>query len=298
MHALLLGLLAYFLFFLLFWAACSLITLALPDSFFGRKAALALVWLPPFIRGETLHQWAAVKAEQLAQRHLCEDRTGAMATQLAKEVEDGAMRAMLPLSESEELDRVIACPENGQGLIGVTAPEVFAIADYIRKKLSRTEQERILRLAVANVDRLVTGVPGEIVPPVLPCPLQGKNRVCCVYGARPLRCRPLHAISIAKDADHDGEKPACSPIEAPEEYRHARTVANGISVGLSKAMESACLSARIYELNSALVVALEIPNASERWAKGEDVFVHAIGVPASAFASFSSKDCVAVEKVR
>jgi hypothetical protein len=297
MHALLIGLLAYLLFYFLFWAASSLIILALPGSFLGRKAAIALVWLPPFIRGETLHQWAAVTAEQLAQRHFGGDRTGAMATQLAKEVEDGAMRAMLPLAESAELDRVVACPEGGQGLVGVTAPEAFSIADYIRKNLSLTEQERILKLAVANVDKLVTGTPGEILPPVLLCPLQGPRRICCVYAARPLRCRPLHAISIARDAGQNGEMSACSPMEAPEEYRHARTVANGITVGLSKAMESARLSAQIYELNSALATVLEIPDAAERWVKGEDVFVNAIGVPASALAPSSSANCVAAEKV-
>jgi hypothetical protein len=279
MHALFIGLLAYVLFYILFWAISSLVVVALPESFLGRKAAGVLAWLPPFIRGETLRQWAATTTEQLAQRRLDGERTGEMAAQLAREVEEGAMRAMLPMSESAELNRVVACPKDGQGVIGVTAPEVLAIAEYVRKKLPHAEQERIFKLAVANAEKLIAGTPGEIRLPIFPCPLLGENQVCCVYAARPLRCRPLHAISIARGSGQRGEACPCSPVDAPEEYRHAQTVAEGVAIGLSKAIEAARLSTKIYELNSALAVALDQPDAAERWAGGEDVFAHAVGVP-------------------
>ena len=41
---------------------------------------------------------------------------------------------------------------------------------------------------------------------------------------------------------------------------------------MTRALKSAGLDANIYELNSAVATALEIPDAAERWARGEDVF--------------------------
>ena len=41
---------------------------------------------------------------------------------------------------------------------------------------------------------------------------------------------------------------------------------------MTRALKSAGLDANIYELNSAVATALEISDAAERWARGDDVF--------------------------
>ncbi len=60
--------------------------------------------------------------------------------------------------------------------------------------------------------------------------------------------------------------------EALEEHGHEQTVAQGIEMGLTRALKSAGLDANIYEINSALATALGSPDAAERWANGERVF--------------------------
>ena len=63
-----------------------------------------------------------------------------------------------------------------------------------------------------------------------------------------------------------------SRAAVPEESRHEQIVAQGIELGLRRALKSSGLDANIYELNSALATALETPDAAERWAKGEELF--------------------------
>lgn len=266
------GLLMAFMLYAFFLAVCIAIVLFLPASFLGTPAKTVLTWLPPFLRGEALRNWAAMTVERLAKQRLASKRNGEMADKLAAEVEAGAMQAMLPTAGSSERDRIIACPENGQGMVGVTAPEALTIAAYLRKNRSRAEQQQIYKLAVENVRRMAIRTRSDGTAAPLPCPLQGEGHVCCVYGARPLRCRPLHAISIAKDLGHYNVPSAVSPAEKPSEDGHEHTVAQGIEIGLTRALKSAGLDANIYELNNALATALEKPDAAERWAKGETVF--------------------------
>ena len=65
---------------------------------------------------------------------------------------------------------------------------------------------------------------------------------------------------------------AGSPGEAPGETGHEQTVAEGIEMGVMRALKSARLDASVYELNSALATALAMLDAAERWAEGENVF--------------------------
>ena len=238
----------------------------------AEQARAVLTWRPPFMRGGALRNWAATTAEQLTQNRLTGKRTGETAIQLATEVEEGAVHAMLPLARQAELERIVACPENGQGMIGVTALEALAMADHLRKNRSRAEQKRIHDLAVENSKKIASRARGDSDLPSLPCPLQGQDHVCCVYAARPLRCRPLHAMSVAKGMGSRSMEFADSQAEAPDENQHEQTVAQGIEIGLTRALKSAGLDANVYELNSALATALETPDAAERWANGENVF--------------------------
>ncbi len=231
-----------------------------------------LTWRPPFMRGGALRNWAATTAERLAQNRLSGKRTGKTAAQLAAEVEAGAVHAMLPLARQAELERIVACPETGQGIVGVTAVEALAIAAHLRQNRSGAERERIHDLAVENGKKIASRARWHSDLPPLRCPLQGQDQVCCVYAARPLRCRPLHAISVAKGMGSRSAEVAGSQAEAPYEDRHEQAVAQGIEVGLARALKSAGLDAKVYELNSALAMALERPDAAERWANGENVF--------------------------
>jgi Fe-S-cluster containining protein len=296
MSVLVVGLLSVFLFYMLFLLGCFAVVKLLPASFLGEPAKAVLTWLPPFIGGEALRNWAARTAEQATQKRLAGQRNGETAAQLAAEVEDAVMQAMLPLASPEERGRVVACPKTGQGTIGVTAPEALAIAAYLQDNMSRAEQQRIHDMAVENARNIASRAQGYL-PPIpllvavemnektklashspgsrpapLPCPLQGQDHVCCVYTARPLRCRILHAITVARDTPGPDAPPGESRPEALDDNRHEQTVAAGIEIGVTRALKSAGLDANIYELNSALATALETPDAAERWARGENIF--------------------------
>jgi len=266
------GLILTLLFHVLLLLALVTTGLLFPKSFLGPPARTVLDWLPPFLGGQALRDWAAKSAERLAKKHLEQKRNGETASRLVLAADEAAMEAMLPLAEPLDLTRVVACPETGQGRVGVTAPEALALAAYIRQHKSPAEQKRIYELALENGKQIASRVSAASNLAPHPCALQGKDRVCCVFAVRPLRCRPLHAITVARETGNRKGRPlVASQIESPDNG-HEQTIAEGIEMGVTRALKSAGLDANIYELNSALAVALAMPDAAERWAKGESVF--------------------------
>jgi hypothetical protein len=194
------GLLTVLAYYGLLLLACVALAKFVPSSLLGKQARRVLPWLPPFVGGQALRNWAAATARQEMEKRLERKRTSETAIQLAGEIEKGAMEAMLPAVEPGERERIVPCPEMGQGIVGVTAPEALTIAAYLRKNCSPAEQERICEMAEENVKTMASSGNAERRVPPLPCPLQGDSHVCCVYAARPLRCRILHAITIATEA--------------------------------------------------------------------------------------------------
>ena len=238
----------------------------------AEQARAVLTWRPPYLRGRALRDWAATTAEKSARIRLTGKRTGVMAVRLATELEEGAMHAMLPLAKHAELERIVACPERGQGLVGLTAPEALAIAAHLRKNRSQAEQRQIHNLAVENSKKILPRTRDDTDLPPLPCPLQGKDNVCYAYAVRPLGCRPLHAISVTKAMGCRSVQLSGSQAETPGEEQHEQSVAQGIEIGLTRALKSAGLDANVYELNRALAKALETPDAAGCWVSGENIF--------------------------
>jgi Fe-S-cluster containining protein len=272
MRDLFFGLFAVFVFYSLLMLACFAVVKLLPASFLGERAKAVLSWLPPFVGGDALRAWVAKNAEELTEKRLAGKRHAETADRLAAEIEEGAMHAMLPLAGLGDLERIVACPESGQGMVGVTAPEALTIAAYLRKNCSPAERQRIFEMAAENAKKIASRTPGDCPAPPLPCPLQGAGHVCCVYASRPLRCRILHAMDIAKDLGSHGEPAAGLRAGMTAESGHEQTVAEGIEIGVTRALKSAGVDAKVYELNGALATALAEPDAATRWAKGEAVF--------------------------
>ena len=221
---------------------------------------------PLFLKGNDLFYWAKDTAAQIVTKYLRAKTTAATPVELSKNLHADATRAMFPLQVEHDVDLdMIECPKEGQGMIGITAPEVLEIADHIQHHLTVAEQEQIRSLAQVNVRKLANvdhlGFDGSLTP----CPLLGADGICSVYAARPLRCRPLHAATAWRRKGI--ERTANEESDYDEQI-----VEQGAEAGLTEALESAGRDGNVYELNSALLAALDTPNAAERWAKGEDVF--------------------------
>lgn len=234
-------------------------------------------WQRPYIAGRELVAWARDTAKAAAERVLEGDPKERALTDLADELHEGTARAMLPQLRERGHRRPVSCPVGGQGEIGVTVPEVLAIADRVRSTLPKRQRQRILRRATAiAAARPVTVAVGEERRPP-PCALQGEDCVCMTYGDRPLRCRPYHAgialRSLADTEDADGD--------AAAKMADARGIAEGVEDGLVSGLDAAGLDSEVYELNAALSVALGRPDATRRWLDGEAIFATCARGPAS-----------------
>ena len=242
----------------------------------------ARTWRPPFIRGAELLSWArGIGAGAI--REALGGRVGPETpARLSERLHGGATWAMLPTLSGRDATRQVPCPEGGQGCVGITALEAIAIAEHVRATLPPKRREAILRQARDSADRAATRQRGEA--PV--CALQGEDCVCLAWNTRPLRCRPQHASTLANGRGPGAAKgsgPAeLEPHEDVSPSSHARLVAEGVEEGVVRALEEAGFDGKVYELNSALAVALETPDVAERWAAGEDVFDTCLPAPESA----------------
>ena len=179
----------------------------------------------------------------------------------------GATDAMLPGARLREASWPVPCPQAGQGVIGVSPPEAIQLATYLRRSLSSSQLKTFRDEAQRNAEILAEG-PGRSITDA-PCSLQGDDCVCLAYSDRPMECRPLHAAIIAEKLDLN---PLTGASESSPSATHIETINQGIREGLARGLDGAGLDGGTYELHSALVAALDDPDAAEHWAAAEDVF--------------------------
>jgi hypothetical protein len=149
--------------------------------------------------------------------------------------------------------------------VSAMAPEVFHVANFVRKQFAG-ELDRVIgqtRAADANSRGLSSR---ERPLRKFPCGMLVAN-ACSVYLARPSACRGLTSISVKTcERGYNGEE---VQIETPAVWTEIRQAHNQ---AMWAALTASGLRADSYELNHAMLVALETPDAESRWLKGEDVF--------------------------
>lgn len=217
------------------------------------------LWLPPVASGAKLLVWSADLAEQIANRILSSRRTKSLPADLANQVIGGAGFAITHLPTMDRQLDFTDCRNRKFTRIGVTPPEVLAIADMIRP--NKLEAARIHDIAIRNSKRLASESDERELAHSLSCPLRSQQGTCLASGLCPLHCRVTCDLTDRVEPQHQRtlEDVSCD-------------IGFGVEVGLARALKSAGLDGHVYELNSALAVALETPDASEKWAKGENVF--------------------------
>lgn len=157
-----------------------------------------------------------------------------------------------------------------------TAPEVFALLDYLRAQLDEAAFRDFERRVDAT-DRQLRSLPADkVLRTNIPCPALVEG-YCSGYPARPLNCRSYHSTS----------REACeASFNHPEDLDRGHPqikalahVHRGGQAGYLSSLERAGYDARQYELATALAEALRDPDARRRMEAGECVFLDPLDVP-------------------
>lgn len=149
-----------------------------------------------------------------------------------------------------------------------SAAEVVHLAAWLQTHCAPDELNALRqRLRERCQSRPVNTSVFPSVPPQ-PCPLL-RNNECMAYAVRPLKCRGWNSLSREVCEQAYGHSPAQAQVPADA---YAFVMGNAVLNGLSDSAKRVKLDGDSYDLSSALVRALEIPDAAQRWRNGERLF--------------------------
>jgi Fe-S-cluster containining protein len=152
--------------------------------------------------------------------------------------------------------------------VGVSAPEVLRIAEYLRTALSPDDLAATSQ-RLAALDEKVRGMSNlQRAEVALPCALLVNDR-CSVYSVRPIACRKCHSTDAS--VCERSFKETTNSLSIPMFYSVFERVGH-VQDGLLAGLSEAGLKADLHELTTALRIALETPDAAERWLRGDKVF--------------------------
>jgi outer membrane protein assembly factor BamB len=154
-----------------------------------------------------------------------------------------------------------------------SAPAIFLIADYLRAQRTPLELKRLKAHLRHTVQRIHGLNPAERVRAAVPCGLL-KNNLCTIYPVRPSGCRSWNSRDVQACARV--LKEGGGDLRGVQDQRPFGIVA-GIEEGLAAVLRAAGFpdAGQQYELNAALLIALDHSDAAERWLAGEDVLLPA-----------------------
>lgn len=140
-----------------------------------------------------------------------------------------------------------ACPGSQLRSIGVTPLEVLVMVEEIQRRQTDAEIKTIRATAKANVERMSHLTSQQIAEGKFTCPLMGSEGCCLAFESRPQQCQ-----ACCREGDE--------------------AVLSTSDLRMSRGIRAHGLDGNVYELNHALVVALDTGDAAERWSRGERAF--------------------------
>lgn len=149
--------------------------------------------------------------------------------------------------------------------VAATAPEIFLMADHIRRLAETSGGPDLRRAIILAHNETATMSKAERAAAAIPCPLIVHNR-CILNGIRTLACRdemPVLAehvrILLGLDDDERGHDGASTPA-----------VRRVVQAALQSALRRHGLAWGLYELNQGLALALAKPVRRDDWLEGRD----------------------------
>ncbi|PCJ84700.1 MAG: hypothetical protein COA54_13065 [Thiotrichaceae bacterium] len=153
--------------------------------------------------------------------------------------------------------------------VDVSANEVFAISDYMKKTLSGEEFEHQLERAKDNKTKLAMLSQSKRIVTNVACPLLVDN-ACSVYAMRPAMCRKIHSTNV--DAcKHSFDNPEDSNIENAE-HPVLAAITMTMLTAARDGFKSHKLDDTVYDLSEVLIHALEDGKYKKRWLNGKKAF--------------------------
>jgi Fe-S-cluster containining protein len=146
--------------------------------------------------------------------------------------------------------------------VEIRAPEAIYIALRLREERSSAEIDALLEKLRRRVAERRGWLCDERWARRQMCVFLQSNWLCGIYAFRPLNCRGW----TSKSRDDCASE---SPV-TPHALVHLATQAAGH--GLTRVAAAMQLESTSYELEAAILRALETPDAAERWARGERIF--------------------------
>lgn len=155
--------------------------------------------------------------------------------------------------------------------VTATAPEVFMLARFIRAVTPGLLNHGVnLRDQIAAAHAVTCGLnEPQRVQARERCPFIAQG-VCVIYQVRPLACRGL--ASYDRKACAQAASGKLDQIPYSEPHMRVRSL---VQNALQSALRDAHLAWASYELNQALLLALDDDTLEQRWLNGADVFATA-----------------------
>ena len=146
-----------------------------------------------------------------------------------------------------------------------SAAEVVYLADWLRANCTPDELVAVRKRLEARCEQSAAGSPDR---KRLPCALL-QDDTCMAYEARPFKCRGWNSVRLEACEQAYGQSQTTTEVPVDT---FAFVMGNAVLNGLSDATQQAELDGGAYELNAALLRALDLPDATLRWRNGERLF--------------------------
>lgn len=160
--------------------------------------------------------------------------------------------------------------------VDATPIEAIAVSEYLRAYLEPDElyavKARLTRVTKLREAQLNAQAPQR----PLACGLLGMDGKCTVYPVRPVVCSGVFSLNQNECRKAEREAKAGDFSQSIPLDNEAIQATGGISGSLQRVLVEHGLDGNLYELSSAVLAAIQIPDCLERFLNREDIFKNAI----------------------
>ncbi|PQO37910.1 hypothetical protein C5Y98_07385 [Blastopirellula marina] len=160
--------------------------------------------------------------------------------------------------------------------VDATPIEAIAVSEYLRNYLDtddlfnvKNRLTRVTKLRIAQINAQAPQRP-------LACGLLGLDGKCSIYPVRPIICSGVFSLNQNECAKAEREAQAGDFSQSIPLDQEAIQATGGISGTLQRVLVEHGLDGNLYELSSAVLAALQVPDCLEHYLNKEDIFQNAI----------------------